>query len=155
MKYVILSVILMVLFMGAQVTVSPDQYYPIAKTDKNYANSQVDTIWYGRTAGLSGLAFAAHWQDSVNITSATVRRLIDGELMAAVTGDSLSITLTGFSNFTAGIKGTSADPSVGYVGTINMTPLCDQYRIILTYAGSNNGVTNNKVRYEFLQQFAR
>lgn len=154
-KYIlILSLILMpLLFWGAgtvyfvQNTVSSQ-----AMSSGTYANSAVDTIFYARQPGLVGLALSAHWKDSVGVTNAILRRVIGGELMAVQTGDTL-FTVADSNTVVAGVQGSAANPSFADSKTITLTPQCDMFRIIVTYASSKNGVSNNKVDYIFQQQF--
>jgi hypothetical protein len=116
-----------------------------------YANSAVDTLYYVRDPYLVSLAFSVHFKDSVSVTNAILRRIVGGELVALQAGDTL---LTGAdTNFVAGSIGSSANPSYANIKAITLAPLADQYRIIVTYAASRNGVTNNNVDYIFQQVF--
>ena len=117
-----------------------------------YANSAVDTIYIQRDPYLSGIAFSAHWKDSVAVTNAILRRMIGGELMAVQAGDTL-FTVADSNTVATGITGSASNPSFSDTKTITVTPLCDQYRIIITYAATKNGVTNNKVDYIVQKQY--
>ena len=128
---------------GNKKTVPQNASMPVSKVVVSYATSYVDTIYYNREAGLAGLAFAGHWQDSVSITNVIVRRMVDGKTEGALAGD----TLTAFSSKVAVTNDTTL------AGTITLAPLCDTYIVYVTYAGSGQGVTSAKATYEFIKQF--
>lgn len=126
-----------------------------SKVTNTYANSQVDTVIFTREAGLSGLAFAAHFKDSCSVTSVAVRRVVDGAFMAAVAAD----TLANFAAFVSIVDG--APTSTTFVNgksvtaTVTLAPQADQYLFIVTYAASANGFTTPTVVYEAIKTFSR
>lgn len=122
-----------------------------------YANSQVDTVIFAREGGLSGLAFAAHFSDSVKVTSAVLRHIVDGEVFGTIaTAD----TLTNFAAFVDtstsafGMKGSSGAPSSCVTNTVTLTPLGDAYWVIVTYAASLCGTGTPTVKYELVRQYS-
>ena len=132
--------------MGAsgQVSLLTNAGVMLVSNGKAYANSQVDTIIFSRDRAVAAASFAARWKDSVSITNAIVRRVYAGQVAAVVAGD----TLTAFNTFAST---SNTGTSVG--ATITMNPLADQYWIILTYAGSNNGYTSATAVYEVGRQY--
>lgn len=146
MKYIPL-IILAFLFIGAHVYLEQD--IPISFKEATFANSQVDTVHYKVTAGLTALSFSAHFKDSVSVTSVSYRRVTNGEPMAAIAADTLA-NFAAYVNTAAGYRGTSANPSSARVNAVTLAPLPDEFWFIVTYASSGNGVTNGKVRYEVI-----
>ena len=135
-----LAALAVVLFMGNQQTVI-ETIKAVARVDTTlFVNSQVDTISYVRPAGLEGFSFAPHWKDSVSVTNAIMRRVVNGEIRAAIAGDTLF----------GALASTSADTSL--LVTATLAPLAERYVVIVTYAGSANGVTTPVVTYAFNQQ---
>lgn len=133
--------------LGAGSKISIGSGSPFGFTRTTYANSRVDTLIFMRPAGLGSLSFSAHWMDSVSVTNVILRRAADGELIPVQTGDTLT-AFTAFSNFTAGFQGSTADPSGSALNTVTTTPVPTSFVFIITYAASNNGVTNPKVYYQ-------
>ena len=120
----------------------------IQKKTTTYANSQVDTLTFIRDAAVSGYALGVAYADSVNITTILLQRVVDGKLMALVAATDSLVGSAGFSLATA-------TSTVGLSKAITLAPLADQYRIIITYAGSNNGVTAPNATYEIIKQYAK
>lgn len=118
----------------------------IHSTTGSYADSQVDTVKFVRPANIGALAFAAEWQDSVSVTSAVYRRVIDGTAIPAIASD----TLSSFYAFTG--TPTGANPVRAITQAITLAPLADEYWVIVTYASSANGTTSETVKYEFIKQ---
>jgi hypothetical protein len=114
-----------------------------------FANSQVDTLTFQREAGLSGLAFAVHWKDSVNVTRAVVYRQVDGQWQWPAANDTI-ITAFTYNDSTSAPWG----PGYAVTKTITLAPLADNYVVVITYAGTLNGVTTPTVRYEFIKQLS-
>lgn len=108
----------------------------------DFADSEVDTVKYIRDGSgrLAGLAFACEWNDSVSVSLVTVRRIIDGTVQPLIAGDTLT-AYTSFSDLTA-----ASEPNAK-TATVTLAPLADEYWFIVTYAGSNNGVTAPTVKY--------
>lgn len=160
MKQLILSFVLVVCVLSQAIGANGKKTLPLvvdfrtSKVTNSFANSQVDTVIYNAPAGLSGLAFAVHAKDSLQVLTIKVRRVIDGALMAQVAADTLDravFTLTtdgsaGSSTFSDGASASAA---------ITLAPLCDQFLFIVTYASSGNGVTTPTVVYEAVQQLSK
>ena len=127
-------------------TVTSHQNLRSATVSGAYATSLTDTVKFSNMdAGLSALSFAAHYKDSVSVTRATIRRVIDGTVTALIAGD----TLTAFTSFaTTG----SGNPNSSVSAPITLSPLADEYWVVIIYAGGTvNGTNANTVRYEFLK----
>ena len=149
---VVAVITLGILFQGNLVTipnklaVSPDVVV------KTFKNSQVDTVTWYRQAGVSGASFAAHFKDSVNVTSVAVWRGVDGVYLqpgTTVAKDSI----VEFRNFSC--LDNKAAPDTVMVGTLQLTPIADSYRFVVTYAASGNGVVTPTVVYEVIKQFSK
>lgn len=146
--FLVLTFALLSLGAGTK-TIMPNNS-PAGSVTTTYKNSNVDTLTFYRPAGMAAGTFAAHWSDSVSVTNVKVRRMVDGEWMASQVGD----TLTAFTAFldtsvvSLGISGTAGNPSSTTIGTLTVAPLPDAYIFFVTYASSNNGVTNNNVTYK-------
>jgi len=141
------------MFLGAGIkTGAPSAHGPYTDPIRGtFANSQADTIYYPRPAGLAVLAFAAHFKDSVSVDSVKVAYQVGGELTS--TTQVLLSSFTAYANTAAGVAGSSANPSGAVSNAVTFTPLTDVIRFIVSYHSSGNGVTNNKVDYFFEQQF--
>lgn len=129
---------------SGQVSFSLTPRTAISKAPKTYAISQVDTLIFNREPGLSGLAFTAKWKDSVSITSILLRRVVDGKASAFITTDSIMTLLP--------YLATTVDTTM--LKTITLAPLADTYWVIVTYAGSAQGVTTPTAVYQFEKQYA-
>jgi hypothetical protein len=134
-----------VLAASGKVSFATNPNTEVSKTTNTYVNSQVDTLVFNRERGLSGLAFATRWKDSVKVTSILLRRVVDGIATAFITTDSL---MTGLP-YTAVLVDTTIHK------TVTLAPLADQYWVIVTYVSSGNGVTTPTAVYEFIKQYAR
>lgn len=108
-----------------------------------YANSQVDTLRFIREPGLSGLSFGLHAKDSMSLTSVIVRRIVDGVQLAPVAGDTIIGAVVSITNDTLKLA------------TVTLAPICDEYRLYVTYAGSANGVTTPTAVYVFNRQYTK
>jgi hypothetical protein len=120
---------------------------PTSTVTVTYANSQSDTLVWSRELGVSGISFNAHFKDSCSITRVRVVRIIDGEQVAMVAGD----TLTAFSAFVSAAN--VANPSVSVAANVTVDPFPDTYWFIVTYAASAQGVTNPTVVYELGRRY--
>lgn len=121
---------------------------PASVQTGTFANSQVDTLFYSRELGVSGLSFGAHFKDTVSVTRVVVRRIIDGEWQAVQAGDTLT-------NFNAFVNAPNvANPSISVINTVTIDPMPDVYAFIVTYASSANGVTNPNVTYEINKKYS-
>ena len=158
MKKVILSVFILFAVYSAysangKVTLPFNENQAIVKNTKTYANSQVDTVVFTREAGLSGLAFGAHFKDSVSVTNVILRRVVDGAIQPVLAGDTL------YSSFASTVDGSAGNSSfldgVGKTIAVTLAPLADQYLFIVTYAGSANGTTTPTAVYEAVKQLSR
>lgn len=110
-----------------------------------YANSQVDTVKFQMEEGIAALTFAAYFADSAGVTSVSWVKVINGTVVTAVAADTL-------------IAGKSYDSDVAgnaFAGTVTSltAPLGDQIWFIVTYAGSENGVSSATNKYEIIKQF--
>ena len=148
---VLLVVVGLVAFMGNQVTIPYRPGVSPSIIAKTYANSQVDTVLWVRESGVSAIAFAAEWKDSVTLASAPavmVRRKVNGIYLAPLAGD----TLTNFTSFanTANV----AAPDSCTTNTVNLGPLADAYQFIVKYNSSGNGVVTPTVYYEVIKQYS-
>lgn len=127
----------------------------VSKLSSTYANSQIDTVVITRESGVSAIAFAVHAKDSVffaTSAAAVVRRVVDGTLMPAITGDTLQFT--SISSTTDGNASSIAfGNGTSYTRAITLAPLADQYIVILKYHSSGNGVTTPTVIYEAIKQY--
>lgn len=130
---------------SGQVSFSLTPRTAISKATKAYAISQVDTLIFNREPGLSGLAFTAKWKDSVSITSILLRRVVDGKASAFVAATDSIMTLLPY-------LATTVDTTM--LKTITLAPLADTYWVIVTYAGSAQGVTTPTAVYQFEKQYA-
>jgi hypothetical protein len=130
---------------SGQVTFTTTPATAVSKATKAYAASQVDTLRFSREAGLSGLAFTAKWKDSVSLTNILLRRVVDGKASAFITTDSIMTLLP--------YVATTNDTTL--LKTITLAPLCDEYWVIVTYAGSGQGTGTNTAVYEFQKQYAK
>lgn len=137
-KVIIFLIVGLFVFLGAQVRL--EQGKESQWKQSTFANSRVDTVRFPRLANLTGLTFAADWGDSVTCTMAILRRLVNGSWLAVQAGD----TLTDLSN--------QATAAVLKVNNVTLTPYCDEYAVIVTYADSANGVTSPTVTYKAIQQ---
>ena len=118
-----------------------------------YVDSQTDTVKWTRENGVSALAFAALYNDTVEVTTARVLRVVHGKPItqgAALEGDTLTrltaLDQTTTANIALGISTSDA---------ITMAPLADAYWVIVQYAASGNAVTTGTVRYEFIKQYGK
>lgn len=141
---------------GRQSTI-PTGIAGIATTSitSTYANSEVDTVRWTRDATCIGAAFTAYYADSVSITTATVRRVINGVRQALQAGDTLT-SFTGYEVIGAGAANavSAVFPLAGAtLGSANA--LAEEYWIIITYVSSKNGVTAPNVRYSINKQYGR
>ena len=144
----ILAVLMFVplLVFGGQTVLTGNGTSATAVAVNTYTTSQVDTVVLRRwSSGISGLSFALHVADSTSITNVIVRRVINGLAQAVIAGDTL------FSTFT----NTSSTLSASKTATVTMTPLCEVYWFVVTYAGSGQGVTTPTVTYIAETQFAK
>lgn len=133
---------------SGQVTFTLRAGEAVTKTSKAYADSQVDTLRIAREPGLQTLGLAIHWKDSVSVTTALIRRVTDGKatgIFSASPNDSLFQTPA-----TIVARG---DTTV--VRPITLAPLADEYWVIITYAGSANGVTTPTAVYSVQRQYAK
>lgn len=131
-----------VLAASGQVPIPLRDGEPVTKTSKAYANSQVDTIRFGREAGLAAVAFAIHVKDSASFTSIQLRRVIDGVATGFATTDSL---------LTGAVIAPRGDTT--FVRTITIAPLADEYWVIVSYTSSGNGVTSPTAVYQIERQY--
>lgn len=148
---VLLVVVGLVAFMGAQVTMPYKPGVSPSAVVKTFANSLVDTVTWSREPGVSGVTFAAEFKDSVSVSYVKVDRGYNGvylPLAGTVARDSI-VEFRNFSN-----APNKANPDTVMAGTLLLTPLADQYRFIVTYAGSGNGVTGPTVVYEIVKQYS-
>lgn len=143
----ILTLSLLFIFASGQVSMVLNAGTASVNQVKTFANSQVDTVNMPRDRAVALITFAAHWKDSVSITRAVVERMIDGQVMPRVAGD----TLAPFTTFQALTN--EANPDTSQAAAITMNPLADVYRVIVTYAGSNNGTSKNTVKYQMNRQY--
>lgn len=130
--------ILMLLLTGAHVFV-PGTSGPAAKATSTYANSQVDTVHYGRPVRANSLSFAIEFADSFKITNAILRRVVDGSFAAVRAGDTL---FTADSSTAGAVK----------IVTVAVDPMPDEYVVIVTYGADKNGFTTPTVKYVFGQK---
>lgn len=131
---------------GTKVSVPFNDNLAFSKANGVIANSRVDTIVVPWNPSLAQQSLAVYFaEDSVSITNAIVRRVVNGVPMAVQVGD----TLTAFTSFSA-TTGASVRTA-----TITTAPLCETYWIILTFAGSANGVTTPTYTAESIRQFYR
>lgn len=140
---------------SGQKKIVPDESRGAEKLSATYANSQVDTVFITRTKGMSALAFACHFKDSVAFATsaaATVRRVVDGTLMPAIAGDTLQFTSIA-STTDGSASSTTFSDGTSYTRAITLAPLADQYIVILTYRSSLNGTTTPTVIYEAIKQY--
>lgn len=160
MKRLILSFLLFVIVSigygaSGKVTLTGTTDASVASASNTYANSQVDTVIWTRDGSVSAISFAAHFKDSVSVTSCVIRRIVHGTLMAAVAADTVA-NLQPFASTTDGSAGSTVfSDGKSVTGLVTLTPLADQYLFIVTYAGSANGVTTPTVIYEVIKQFSR
>ena len=113
-------------------------------------NSYVDTVYITVDPTASAAAFALHTKDSTSITNAVLHRLVDGVWCKTVaTAD----TLSGFTSFADTVKTGQNGCSVS--SAITLAPLCDQYAVIITFAGSANGVTDTLAYPEYIKVFGK
>lgn len=140
-------------------------------TSGTFAKSQIDTIYYSRPEGLSGLAFSAHFKDSMKIQVVIAKKLVGGEPLVLVTADTLA-EFTGFNDTSSsamGFQGSSGNPSSSVSAVVTLTPYCDAFMFIIKYdttsvvkslvTPANDsiavlGISNPKVDYLFQQQFS-
>lgn len=135
------------IFASGQVSLVLNAGTASTSATKTFANSQVDTVNIPRDRAVAAITFAAHWKDSVSITRAVLERMIDGQVMGRLAGDTLT-------SFTSYVNATNeANPDTSLAQAITMNPLADVYRVIVTYASSGNGVTKNTVKYEANRQY--
>jgi len=160
MKKLVLSLFALALGVGLVFGANGKKTIPLAldispgKVTNTFANSQVDTVIFNREASLSSLAFAMHGKDSFQVLTIKVRRVVDGALMAQVASDTLDRAV--FTSTTDGSAGsTTFSDGSSATATVTLTPLCDQFLFIVTYASSGNGVTTPTVVYEAVKQYSR
>lgn len=151
-KVIITALVGIFLFMG--VILRPNMNHAAwTMVSGGYANSQVDTIYYTRNPFLTALAFSPHWKDSVSITNVIVRRIVQGEWIPVLLGDTVTAFSALVNTATAGVQGSAANPSTVRSGAVVLTPYTDVLAIIVTYAATQNGlvVGTAKVDYMFQQ----
>jgi hypothetical protein len=163
MKSKYIAIVAAVLFMAtfAFAGANGQQVLPLAqgvgvsKLVSTYANSQIDTVVITRESGVSAISFAVHAKDSVffgTTAAAVVRRVVDGTLMPAITGDTLQFTA--IQSTTDGNTSTLAfGNGTSYTRALTLAPLADQYIVILKYHSSGNGVTSPTIVYEAIKQY--
>jgi len=136
---------------GSKYTLSSGSNASVVRAaSKAYADSRTDTVIITRDAALSALAFGCHWRDSVSVTLVTIKRLVNGVLMGSGAGNTaplLGDTLVPYTSFATTIAASKT-------AAITLAPLCDQYMILIVYAGSANGVTSATVDYEAIKHYA-
>ena len=148
---VLLVVVGLVAFMGNQVTVPYRPGVTPSVIVKTFANSQVDTVLWVREGGVSAIAFAAEWKDSVTLSSAPavmVRRKVNNIYLAPLGGD----TLTNFTSFTN--TANVAAPDSCTTNAVTLAPLADAYQFIVKYNSSGNGTGTPTVVYEVIKQYS-
>jgi hypothetical protein len=165
-----LAILVLMLFIGAGVNkYVPSSFSSIVVLTGTFARAQVDTVFYARPPGLVGLAFSAHFKDSLKVQVVVAGRIIGGELMTLATADTLA-PFTGFkdtSSSAMGVQGSTGNPSSALSATVTLTALPDVFRFIIKYDTTNvvrnaantadsiatMGLTNPKVDYIIQQQF--
>lgn len=142
------AVVLVALFLGAGSQIGFNSNFDLtaSKVTHSYTTSEVDTLIWNREGSVSALAFAAHFKDSVSVTSVIVRRVIDGQVQAVIAGD----TLTPFNSFVS-----TSNTGSAVTAAVTLAPLADQYWFIITYAGSAQGFTSATAVYEGIKQYSR
>lgn len=134
----ILSAILL-LSLGTQLTLvkrSPN-YSTISGT---FATSQVDTVSCAVEGSELGYDFFMHPGDSVSVTNVILRRVIDGKFLGPVAGDTV-----------VGAVVARSDTLIR--GSVNVAPICQSLKFIVTYAGSAQGVTTPTVAYFLMKRY--
>lgn len=136
--------VIAIMFMGAgnNTGFSPRVGYAYDMKSFTYANSQVDTLVINREAGVQAYGFSIHVKDSASITNAILFRTIRGKLQGVQAGDTVvSVMLC------------RQDSAI--TRSIVLAPLAEQYTIIVTFAGSANGVTTPTVEYLVQKQYSK
>ena len=139
------------LFVGAIVSTSNKGSKSVGTN--TYADSQTDTVKWTRESGVNALAFGYYANDTVEVTTARVQRVVNGKpaQQGAITaGDTLT-------NLTALDQTTAANIALGIttLDAITLAPVADEYWVIVQYASSGNGVAGTACRYEFIKSYAK
>lgn len=158
---------IMILTMAVTKTVSGTGN-AISVATGTYVDSQVDTVKWAREKGVKALAFAVYVNDTVEVTTARVLRVVNGKPVnqgAALVGDTLpnltALDQTTSANIALGItvsdrinlEGLAYNATTFSATPIGIVGLADEYWVIVQYASSGNGVAGTSVRYEFIKQY--
>lgn len=129
---------------------------------KTFANSQVDTIIITRDKALNALTFAAQWDDTVSLISIVVFRSYKTTryMTGAVAATNAELTVTAdtlFSNHDANTTTVIYANTVSYgrVFEIALSPLADQYYVVVTYGATGNATDGKVVHYGALKQYGK
>jgi len=156
MKRILYSLTAVVLFgamalgAGGKYSITSD---PSKSTDVlagvTYGTSYGDTLIWTYQSNVQSASLTAHWLDSVSVTRVEVYRIVDGQWMTKLAGDTLI-------NFTSFSKNGSGNPNSSVSNTIPLAPLADQYAFVFVYAGGTvNGTNANTVNFRVKKQFSK
>ena len=117
-----------------------------------YAQDQTDTVKWAREENVKSLAFAARYNDTVEVVTARVLRVVNGKPVqqgATTAGDTLT-------RLTALAQTTTANIALGITtyDAITLAPLADEYWVIVQY-DTVCGVAGTTVRYEFIKEYGK
>lgn len=133
------------LLLGAQVSLRGAGEVSSIATN-TYANSQTDTVTYNFEGKETDLVFWARFRDSVKVTNAIIVRYFDGKPAVHVGSTD---TLWASTGFTA----TTADTTI--FKALTEAPQPEQYKFIIRYTASGNGVTTPTVKYGVVKVYSK
>jgi len=131
--------ILLALSLGNQLTlINRSPNYSTATG--TFVLSQVDTVSYAVEGNAQAFGFFMHPGDSVSVTNVILRRVVDGKMLGTVTGDTI-------------VGAIVARSDTLIYGSVNVAPICQSMKFIVTYAGSAQGVTTPTVTYDLMKRY--